>query len=109
MAVLEQVNDKDFKEKVINSSVPVIVDFFADWCMPCKMIEPSVEQLAQNFAGKLNVYKVNLDDNPMIAATYHVMSIPTLLIFKNGAPVSSIVGAAPYKVLEEKVRSVLEE
>ncbi len=109
MGQIEFINDGNFKDKVVESNIPVLIDFFADWCAPCKMIEPWVEQVAKEFSEKLQVYKVNVDDNPLIASSYQVMSIPTLLIFKNGAPVTSIVGAVPYKTLANKINSVLEE
>ena len=108
MVNLTYVNDTDFQEKVLEADFPVLVDFYADWCAPCKMIEPWVEQVAGVFSKKLKVFKVNVDKCPMIASTYHIMNIPTLLIFKDGAPVSSIVGAVPYKELEDKIVSVLE-
>ena len=109
MGKIDYISDSDFNDKVLQSDVPVLVDFFADWCAPCKMMEPWVEQVAEEFVGKLQVYKVNVDENPLAAASYQVMSIPTLLIFKNGAPATSIVGAVPYKTLVEKINSVLEE
>jgi len=107
MAKFEFVNDGNFKDKVLSSSHPVLVDFYADWCKPCKMIEPWVEQVAQEFKGKIEVFAVNVDDSPLVAASYQILSIPTLLIFKDGAPVSSIIGAATYKVLLDKITSVL--
>lgn len=103
------VNDGDFQEKVLGSDLPVLVDFFADWCAPCKMMEPSIERIAQEFSEQIRVYKLNVDENPLSASSYQVMSIPTLLVFKDGAPITSIVGAVPYKVLAEKIRSILEE
>jgi len=109
MSNLEFIGQNDFKEKVLASDVPVLIDFYADWCAPCKMMEPSIEQVAQEFSDKMHIYKVNVDDSPVIAASYQIMSIPTLLIFKDGAPVSSIVGAVSYKVISEKLLSILEE
>ena len=109
MGKLESVNDTSFNEKVLSSQTPVLVDFYADWCQPCKIIKPWVERVADEFKGRINVFVVNVDESPLVAASYQVLSIPTLLIFKNGAPVSSIIGAATYKVLLDKITAVLEE
>ena len=105
---LEYVNADNFEEKVLKSDIPVLIDFFADWCAPCKMMDPYVEQAAQDFAGKIKIYKLNVDDNPIIAAQYQVMSIPTMLIFKNGVPISQIIGAVNKKRLYEEIKSVIE-
>ena len=109
MGEIEHLSDAEFQDKVLNSDLPVLVDFFADWCAPCKMMEPWVEKVAKEYEGRIRVYKVNVDSNPMAAASYQVLNIPTLLIFKNGAPISSVVGAVPYKTLVEKIDSILEE
>lgn len=109
MSELTYVNDANFQEKVLGSSTPVLVDFFADWCAPCKMIEPWVEKVAKEYEGKIKVYKVNVDESPMVASSYHIMSIPTILIFNDGKPAKSIVGAVPYKVLVDNVEKILEQ
>ena len=101
------VTDTDFDEKVLKSTVPVLVDFWADWCMPCKMIAPIVEELSQEYDGKLDFAKLDVDSNPSTAMTYGVRSIPTLLIFKGGKPVDQIVGAVPKGVLKKKIDSSL--
>ena len=101
------VTDTDFDEKVLKSNVPVLVDFWADWCMPCKMIAPMVEELSQEYDGKLDFAKLDVDSNPSTAMTYGVRSIPTLLIFKEGKPVDQIVGAVPKGVLKKKIDSSL--
>ena len=101
------VTDTDFDEKVLKSNVPVLVDFWADWCMPCKMIAPIVEELSQEYDGKLDFAKLDVDSNPSTAMTYGVRSIPTLLIFKEGKPVDQIVGAVPKGVLKKKIDSSL--
>lgn len=85
----------DFEQNVINSDVPVLVDFWAVWCGPCKAIGPSIEQLATEYAGKAKVYKVDVDAEGAIAERYNIMSIPALLVFKGGKVVDQMVGAAP--------------
>ena len=101
------VSDADFDEKVLKSEVPVLVDFWADWCQPCKMIAPIVEQLSEEYDGKLNVAKLDVDASPSTAMTYGVRSIPTLLIFKGGKPIEQVVGAVPKGKLKEKIDSAL--
>ena len=88
------LSDSNFDESVIKSSVPVLVDFWAEWCGPCRMIAPTVEALASDYEGKVTIGKLNVDDNPNTAMQFGVRSIPTLLLFKNGAVVESIVGLA---------------
>jgi thioredoxin 1 len=102
------VSDSDFNEKVLQSELPILVDFWADWCMPCKMIAPIVEELSQEYDGKLDFAKLDVDSNPSTAMTYGVRSIPTLLIFKDGRPIDQIVGAAPKGALKKKIDSALE-
>ena len=89
----------EFQEKVLNSDVPVLVDFWAPWCSPCKMIGPSVEELATEYAGKAKVFKVDVDVNGEVAQNYGIMSIPALLVFKGGKVVDKQVGAAPKAAL----------
>ena len=101
------VSDVDFDEKVLKSDLPVLVDFWADWCMPCKMIAPIVEELSQEYDGKLDFAKLDVDSNPNTAMTFGVRSIPTLLIFKGGKPVDQIVGAVPKGALKKKIDSAL--
>jgi thioredoxin 1 len=88
-------NSAEFNEKVLNSDVPVLVDFWATWCGPCKAIAPAVEELAAEYAGKAKVFKVDVDQNGEIAAQYGVMSIPALFVFKGGKVVDKQVGAGP--------------
>ncbi len=87
------VTDKNFEAEVLKSSLPVLVDFWAEWCGPCRMISPVVEELANELKGKLKVAKVNVDESQELAAQFNIMSIPTLLIFKKGEPVEQMVGA----------------
>jgi thioredoxin 1 len=98
-----EVTDANFKSEVLESKTPVLVDFWAEWCGPCKMIAPVVEELAKEYDGKLRVGKVDVDSNQQTAMQFGVRSIPTLLIFKNGRVVDQIVGAVPKRMLAEKV------
>ncbi len=93
MEILKQDN---FEEKVIKSDLPVLIDFWAEWCGPCRMVAPVVEELAKNYAGKAVIGKVNVDEERSLAQKYRVLSIPTLFIFKDGQVVDQIVGARPY-------------
>ncbi|NOZ28296.1 MAG: thioredoxin [Chloroflexi bacterium] len=97
------LTDANFDQIVMGSDVPVLVDFWAAWCGPCRMIAPVVEQLAQEFDGRLIVGKLNVDENPAVAQRFGIMSIPTLLIFKNGRVVDQIVGAQPAHILRQRV------
>ncbi len=85
--------DQNFKQDVLESKIPVVVDFWAPWCGPCRMVSPTIEELAKEYEGKMIVGKMNVDDNPNTAGQFSVMSIPTVMIFKNGQPVKSMIGA----------------
>ena len=98
-----EVTDANFKQAVFEYSTPVLVDFWVEWCGPCKMIAPVVEQLAKDFDGKLKVGKVDVDSNQQTSMQFGIRSIPTLLIFKNGRVVDQIVGAVPKQALADKV------
>jgi thioredoxin 1 len=93
------VDNNSFKSDVLDSSEPVVVDFWAEWCGPCKMISPSLEEIATEMNGKIKVAKLNIDENPELAAQYGVRSIPTLMLFKNGEVADMKVGAAPKTAL----------
>ncbi len=97
----------NFQEEVLDTKVPVLVDFWASWCGPCKMIAPIIDQLADEFAGKAKIAKVNVDDNRDLASQYKVMSIPTMLIFKDGQVVNQAIGARPKGELEKMINGAL--
>ncbi len=101
------VTDQSFETDVLKASGPVLVDFWAEWCGPCKMIGPALEELAGEFAGKLTVAKVNIDDNPGTPNAYAVRGIPTLILFKDGKPAAQQVGALPKGRLKEWISSNL--
>jgi len=101
------VTDETFDLDVLKSSGPVLVDFWAEWCGPCRSIAPSLEDLSKEFAGKIEVVKVNIDENPMTPSQFGVRGIPTLLIFKDGKVASTQVGAAPKSVLKAWIEKSL--
>ena len=107
MAEPQEVNETNWDDQVLNSELPVLVDFWAEWCGPCKMIAPSVHDMAEEFDGQLTVGKLDVDSSPNIAMKYNVRSIPALIFFKNGEPVDQIVGAVPKGVLKKRVDQVL--
>ena len=96
-----KIDAGNFDTDVLNSDTPVVVDFWAEWCGPCKMIAPSLEEIADEMDGQVKIAKVNMDENPDLAAKYGIRSIPTLLMFKGGEPVAIQVGAAPKNKLSD--------
>ena len=92
---------KDFEKEVIQSETPAVVEFYADWCGPCRMVSPVIEKLAGKYSGKVKVVKVNVDDNQELAMKFNVMSIPTIMIFKDGKAVDQAIGAAPSEFYEK--------
>ena len=107
MGQLVHVTDDTFDEVVLKSDVPVLVDFWAEWCGPCKIIAPIVEELAGEYEGKVKFAKMDVDDNPKIASTYGIRSIPTLLIFSGGSPIDQVVGAVPKTVLKGRLEKAI--
>ena len=102
-----EVNDGNFAQMVLQSKTPVLVDFWAAWCGPCRMVAPIVEELAKEYEGRISFAKVDVDQNAKMASQYGIMSIPTLIIFKNGAPISNIVGVRPKADLKKNLDAVL--
>ena len=101
------ITDDTFDQEVIKSDIPVVVDFWATWCGPCKMIAPILEEIADEYDGKLKVAKIDVDANTKVASQYKIMSIPSLLFFKNGELVEQVVGALPKAQLVNKVTGIL--
>jgi thioredoxin 1 len=103
-----EFTDANFQQEVLDSNIPVLVDFWAVWCGPCKMIAPLVEELSKEYEGKVKVGKVDVDNNPKTSMTYGIRSIPTLLIFKDGKIVDQIVGAVPKQAMAQKLDAQLQ-
>lgn len=106
MALLD-ITDKNFDKEVLQSKIPVLVDFWAEWCMPCRVVSPIIEELGTEYNGKIKVAKINVDDNSETAAKYSVMSIPSIFIFKNGQPVKTMVGAQGKESFKKEIEEVL--
>ena len=104
---LIEVNESNFKEEVLDSPLPVLVDMWAPWCMPCKMVAPAVEKIANDNSDKLKVCKLNVDNNQNLAVQYNIQGIPALLIFKDGKEADRIVGAVPPKTIQSKLDNIL--
>ena len=103
-----QVSDADFDQKVVESQGLTIVDFWAEWCAPCRMIAPVLEELADEYSGKVTIAKLNVDENPRTAARFGIRSIPTLLLFKRGERVDQVIGAVPRGVIQSKIGAHLD-
>ncbi len=101
------VTDGTFEEEVIKSSQPVVVDMWAPWCGPCRMVAPVVESLSEKYKGRVKFCKLNVDENSKTAVRYHIMSIPTMMFFKNGEVVDTVIGALPESALQPKVDNLL--
>jgi thioredoxin 1 len=102
MADISKLSGENFEQEVLNADLPVLVDFTAVWCGPCKMLDPIVTQLASEWDGKIKVVKLDVDDNPDLAMNYTVMGVPTLMLFKGGTPVVRVTGYQPKDRLEKK-------
>jgi thioredoxin 1 len=100
MSSAPAVTDASFEQDVLKSDKPVLVDFWAPWCGPCRMVAPIVDEIAKEFEGQIKVYKLNTDENPSVASQYGIRSIPTLMIFKGGEKVDTVVGAVPKTTLK---------
>jgi len=107
MGAVQDISDVTFEAEVLKSDVPVLIDFWAPWCGPCKAIAPVVDELAKEYAGRLKVVKMNVDDNQATPSSYGVRSIPNLLLFKGGTVAEQIVGAVPKAQLQKAIDGVL--
>ena len=102
-----EIEEAKFNEAVLQAATPVLVDFWAPWCGPCRMVAPVVEELADEYEGRFSFVKVNVDNNPRIASQYGIMSIPTLMVFKAGQPVDTIIGFRPKDELKKSLEAAL--
>ena len=105
--MVDKTTDATFDQDVLKATGPVVVDFWAEWCGPCRMIAPALEEISKSLNGKVKIVKLNVDENPQTAAKYNVMSIPTLMVFKNGEMASRQVGAAPKAKLEQWITATV--
>jgi len=108
MSKTRVLNDDNFESEVLNSEIPVLVDFWAEWCGPCRALAPVIEEIAEDYGSELKVGKLNVDENPGAPSAYDVRSIPTLIVFKDGAVLDRIVGALPKNQITDLVDSVVE-
>jgi thioredoxin 1 len=107
MSNVTAVTSSNFENEVINSDIPVLVDFWAAWCGPCRMVAPVIDQLAAQYEGKVKVVKLNVDENPEISGRYQILSIPTVYLFKGGSKVDELVGARPKQSFEEMIKKYI--
>ena len=104
---IQHITDSDFEEKVLKSTIPVLIDFWAEWCGPCKAIAPTLEELASEFDGKIKVVKINIDDNPNVPVKFGILGIPTLLMIKGGMEHSRQVGVQPKTQLTDWIKGLI--
>lgn len=102
-----EVTDQTFEQEILNSDIPAMVDFWAAWCGPCRMVAPVVEELAMEYSGKVKIAKMNVDQNHQTPAKFGIRNIPTLILFKEGKAVNTIIGAQPKSVIEEEIKKLL--
>ena len=107
MGAASHTSDSEFKQDVLDSKIPVLVDFWAEWCGPCKMVAPVLDELAKEFEGKIKIAKVDVDQNQQVAGSFNIRSIPTMLFFKNGQVVKQLVGAHPKAKLVSEIQEVI--
>jgi thioredoxin 1 len=105
--MVNKVSDATFDKEVLKATEPVVVDFWAEWCAPCRQIAPALEEIAGSMNGKVKIVKLNVDENPVTAAKYGIMSIPTLMLFKNGELASRQIGAQPKQKLEQWISAAV--
>lgn len=102
---VNSVNESTFNKEVLNSEKPVLVDFWAAWCGPCRMVSPIIDQIADEYTGKIKVVKINVDENPQLASQYDIMSIPSVFLFKGGKKVDGLIGVRPKQMFESMIRN----
>jgi len=105
--MVTDVTDQNFDDEVLKSTLPVLIDIWAPWCGPCRMVEPVVEKLAEKYDQRFKFCRLNIDQNPQTATNYQIMSIPTLIFFKDGKIADRVIGAVPERVLEPKIEALL--
>lgn len=105
--MISQVTDSTFEEEVLKSDIPVLVDFWATWCGPCKMLAPVIDQLAEKFEGTLKIFKMDVDQNPITSLNYEIASIPTIMVFEKGTVANKLIGFRPLDQLENAIKGSL--
>ena len=106
-AAVKDITDQAFEQEVVKANKPALVDFWAAWCGPCKMLSPIVEEVAKTHQNQFNFFKVNVDDNPQVAANFQIMSIPTLIFFKGGRPIDKIIGLVSKEEITRRLEAIL--